>query len=88
MLQANCSFLCIQFENMISKLASMNEATCLPQLLQALVISHEQYITFTDNCYLRACSVTAEGNLDHASVLSKVVVNKFSQQLLKLVCHS
>jgi len=38
MLQANSSFLCIQFGNMIGKLASMNEATCLPQLLQAVDI--------------------------------------------------
>lgn len=36
MLQANSSFLCVQFENMIGKLASMNEATHLPQLLQAV----------------------------------------------------
>jgi hypothetical protein len=38
MLQANCNFLCIQFENMIGKLASMNEAIRVPQLLQAVDI--------------------------------------------------
>jgi len=33
--------------------------------------------------------MTAEGNFDHASVLSKVVVNRFSPfNILKHVCHS
>lgn len=43
MLQANSSFLCIQFENMIGILASMNEATHLPQL-QAIDI-HLPFLT-------------------------------------------